>query len=205
MSSFFLFSASITLVLLSTLSLSTADLVDTDGDPIRSGKNYYIIPINTTTPTSGLTYYAQKEVQCPLYITKDKTENSGGTPVWIWTQKDEPGPISLDEPVSLIFESEYYTPCLELLAWGMTMDPSGRKVYITAGSGNTTAALYEHPFTITKKENSPTSTYELKYKTGTSLGLYEDDGLLGFAPNPTMVSFVKAGYFLELPTTSKIQ
>ncbi|KAK9757115.1 hypothetical protein RND81_01G140900 [Saponaria officinalis] len=199
----FLISASITLVLLSTLSVSTADLVDIDGDLIRSGKSYYIIPINTTTPTSGLTYYAQKEVQCPLYITKDKTENSGGTPVKIWTQKDEPGPISLDEPVSIIFEAEYFMPCVKLPAWGITIDPLGRKVYITAGRENT--ALDDYPFTITKKDSSSASTYELKYGTETSLGLYEDDGLLGFAPNPTMVSFVKAGYFLELPTTSKIQ
>ncbi|KAK9757122.1 hypothetical protein RND81_01G141900 [Saponaria officinalis] len=194
----FLFSASITLILLSILSVSTADLVvDIDGDPLYNGRNYYIIPVTTT---SGLTY-TQKQEECPLYITKEKTENSPGTPVTI-SSLVRTLFISTDQRLSLTFKG-FGTPCHKLLAWGIKIDPFGRKVYIAAGGENT---LDTYHFFITKKDSSSTSTYELKYGSGDnpSLGLYEDDGLLGLAPNPTLVSFKKADYYLELPTTSKI-
>ncbi|KAK9757121.1 hypothetical protein RND81_01G141500 [Saponaria officinalis] len=196
-----LFLASITLVLLSILSVSTADLVvDIDGDPIVNGRNYYIIPITTTTSTSGLTY-TQKQEQCPLYITKEKTENSPGIPVTI-SSLARTLFISTDKGVSLRFKG-FSTPCLKLQRWGISIDPFGRKVYITSGSENTRDA---YRFFITQKDSSSTSTYELKYGSeyNPSLGLYEDDGLLGLASNPTMVSFKKADDYLELPTTSKI-
>ncbi|KAK9757116.1 hypothetical protein RND81_01G141000 [Saponaria officinalis] len=198
----FLISASITLViLLSILSHSTADLVDIDGDPILNGGHYYIIPITTTTSTSGLTY-TEKEDQCPLYITKETTENSPGTPVKI-SSEARTLHISLDEPVSLTFQA--FASCLNLLAWDITFDPLGRKVYITAGGDQ--SSMDKYPFSIIKKDNSLASTYELKYGTGTNVVLYEDDGLLGliFTANSTMVSFKKTEYFLEFPTTSKIQ
>ncbi|KAK9757114.1 hypothetical protein RND81_01G140800 [Saponaria officinalis] len=174
---------------------------DIDGNPIFNEENYYIIPVTTTTSTSGLTY-TQKEEECPLYITKETTENSPGTAVSILS-KARTSFISLDESVSLTFQGSS-TPCHHLLAWDLTLDQFGH-VYITAGHDQ--FSMDNYLFTITKKDNFETSIYELKYGTGDSpiLGLYEDDGLLGFAPNPILVSFKKAGYFLELPTTSKIQ
>ncbi|KAK9757107.1 hypothetical protein RND81_01G140100 [Saponaria officinalis] len=72
MSSFLLFSASITLVLLSILPLSTAAyIVDVDGDPLLDGAKYYIVQITNTTSTSGLTHPKREGMSTLHYQRKN--------------------------------------------------------------------------------------------------------------------------------------
>ncbi|XP_074287468.1 kunitz-type trypsin inhibitor alpha chain-like [Silene latifolia] len=194
----FIFSTSITLVLLSIiLPLSTAYLVDIEGDPILNGRLYYIIP---TTTKSGLTY-TPKDKECPLYITVAKTENSPGTPV-IFSSPIQSRKISLDQPLSLSFRGP--PPCGSSLIWRESLDPLARKVYITTDGGEI-GALPNAPFSIHKTDKSLIPMYELLSTPPGGItsyvGLYEDDGLLGITENPTMVYFKKAFNVLGLSTS----
>ncbi|XP_074287495.1 trypsin inhibitor 1B-like [Silene latifolia] len=188
MSSFIIFTASITLVLISILPLSTAYPVDIDGDFIINEAEYYIIPINTT---SGLTYTQKREV-CPLYITPEKTENSPGTPVQISIPVISIV-IALDIPIVLNFKGP--TPCNDSLIWRQTLDPGSGKLYFTTGGVSTLPI--PQPFFVTKTDKSLKRMYELKFSPTPwaeeifNVGIHED-GLLGITEYPTTVYFKKA-------------
>ncbi|XP_074288046.1 chymotrypsin inhibitor 3-like [Silene latifolia] len=195
----FLFLASITLVLLSILPVSSADrALDSDGDPIINGREYYIIPISGT---SGLTY-TQKHFQCPLYITKEKTENSPGTPVKISVTINIRTVIYLDEPIGLAFKSP--TPCDDSPEWKQTWVTWDQNVYITTGGVRTVPDSL--PFFITETDMSSDFIYALKFSVSDSkevrfnVGLHEN-GLLGLTEYPILVKFKKAFNVLELSTS----
>ncbi|XP_074287476.1 trypsin inhibitor DE-3-like [Silene latifolia] len=203
MSSFLSSSASITLiVLLSILSFTTAfDLVDTDGDPIKNGGEYYIIP---KSGGGGLTYTHDI---CPHLIIQEKNESSPGTPVKIYTPV-LPDTIKLDQQISLSFKGP--TECGESLVWthtkkNVTNMLLAKRFYITAGKDPMPVHI---PFSITKTDKSLLPIYGLKYSISVgepsfNVGLFEDDGLLGITTDsPTRVFFKKAfKVHLELPTS----
>ncbi|XP_074287477.1 trypsin inhibitor 2-like [Silene latifolia] len=201
MSSFILSSASITLVLLSILSFTTAfDLVDIDGHPIKNGGEYYIIP---TSGGGGLTYTHDI---CPHLIIQEKDGDSPGTPIRVFSPVLA-GNITLDQQISLSFKGP--TECGKSLVWTHTKEKVtnmllAKRLYITAGKDPMPVHI---PFSITKTDKSLLPIYELKYSISVdepsfNVGLYEDDGLLGITDSPTRVSFKKAiKVHLELPTS----
>ncbi len=201
MSSFLHFPTTATLLILSLLSLSTAFVVDTDGDPLRNGGEYYI-----TVRTSGASLtYTQKNDVCPLFITPTEVESLRGTPVRIST------PlfilyIPVGTPVTLAFvSSSGTTPCEGSLEWKATLNPYFRKFFITTGGSDKPG---NWPFKITKRDRSLLPTYELQYCGSSTdkevcpdVGLFEEDGLLGITENPTTISFKKAFSVLEMSTS----
>ncbi|XP_074287473.1 kunitz-type trypsin inhibitor alpha chain-like [Silene latifolia] len=192
-----LFSASITLLLLSILPLSTPEeLLDTDGDPIYNGGQYYITSLNIYGSKGPITLQKTDDY-CPYYITADKTENSRGIPVRI-NSPYRTQFISFDQPVSMAFTGRM--PCHYSPVWGRTFDRYSRREYITIDGSNR-----YRPFIISKNDESDSYGIKVVSPDGniiSNVGFFEDNGLLGLTENSTAVTFKKAFYYANNPQLS---
>ncbi|KMS98968.1 hypothetical protein BVRB_3g067080 [Beta vulgaris subsp. vulgaris] len=127
---------SLTLLLIfSALSISTAFVLDTDGEPLVNGGQYYIIPQSAGIMGRGLTLISKPDASpCPLHITRDKDETSLGIPATI-TSPFKVEFITDSVPINIVFKD---TPniCVQSLAWQMIPDETTGQFYVaTGGSG----------------------------------------------------------------------
>ncbi|BAU02088.1 hypothetical protein LR48_Vigan213s000900 [Vigna angularis] len=67
----------------SNLPSASADLVDTDGNPIQNGGVYFITPVIVTGNGGGLEFAATGNETCPLSVVQNPNPFSNGFPVHI--------------------------------------------------------------------------------------------------------------------------
>ncbi|XP_010693990.2 trypsin inhibitor BvTI [Beta vulgaris subsp. vulgaris] len=208
MASIFLKSTITLLLIFSALSVATAFVLDTDGEPLFNQVNnsrYYILP-QTIGIGGGLTRTTKNpELPCPYYITRDNDETSSGMPLYISSPLRILF-IPLSSPVHISFE-EMTTICIqESMGWRVISDDSTGRLYVSTGAGRGPGR-----FTIEQAESeSSNNVYKIRYigaldsEAGAGdLGFFKEDGLLGITDDiPLTVVFKKAFDVPEETTTS---
>ncbi|KMT13681.1 hypothetical protein BVRB_4g080640 [Beta vulgaris subsp. vulgaris] len=191
MASIFLKSTTTALLLIfSTLCIATAVVIqDTDGDALRNGGQYYIIPVSAGFQ-GGLTLKSKADNSpCPLYITRDKVETSRGIPVTI-ASPYRIAIITSSIPIGIVFTN---TPnvCMQPLGWQVVADEKTGQSYVATG-GNGFGFNPTESFDIQQIEGN-NNVYKIRFAGESEVGFFEKDGLLGITNEiPLPVVFQKA-------------
>ncbi|XP_057543426.1 kunitz trypsin inhibitor 4-like [Amaranthus tricolor] len=201
MASIFLKSSTTILFIFSTLSIAAAAggfVLDSDGEPLFNGRQYYMIP-QTIGIGGGLTRTTKDDyTPCPYYVTRDKDETSNGMPLTISS------PLKIlylpeSSSVSIAFQ-EMITVCIQSMGWGVVPDDSAGKLYVATGGDNV-----NWKFLIKQaEEESRNNVYNIRIyneqsSKDSNVGFFEDDGLLGVTDDiPLKVMFKKAFDVIEL-------
>ena len=199
MASIFLKSTTTILFIFSVLFIVTEALVlDSDGEPVFNGGQYYMIPQNIGFG-GGLTRTTKDDyTPCPYYVTRDKDETSNGMPLTISS------PLKIlylpeSSSVSIAFQ-EMITVCIQSMGWGVVPDDLAGKLYVTTGGDNV-----NWKFLIKQAEGeSRNNVYNIRIyneqsSKDSNVGFFEDDGLLGVTDDiPLKVMFKKAFDVIEL-------
>ncbi|XP_010693620.2 kunitz-type trypsin inhibitor alpha chain [Beta vulgaris subsp. vulgaris] len=193
MASIFLKQTITLLLIFSALSISIASILDTDGEPLVNGGQYYIIPQSAGIMGRGLTLISKPDASpCPLHITRDKDETSLGIPVTI-TSPFKVEFITDSVPINIVFKD---TPniCVQSLAWQMIPDETTGQFYVaTGGSG----FLPTESFMVVKIGDK--NVYKMRYigefDETLYIGIFKKDGLLGSTNEiPLPVVFKKTSF-----------
>ncbi|XP_057249362.1 trypsin inhibitor 1B [Beta vulgaris subsp. vulgaris] len=204
MGSIFLKSTTTLLLIFSTLSIATAFILDTDGEPLFNSRKYYILP-QSLGFGGGLTRTTKNtDLPCPYYVTRDKDETSNGMPLII-SSPFRMLQIPLSSPVYIAFE-QMITVCIQSMGWRLIPDDSTGRSYVgTGASGFDLTQRFTIEHAGSEFENN---VYKIRYigesGEGRDVGFFKEDGLLGITDDiPLTVMFKKAFNVLE-ETTSRM-
>ncbi|XP_021769857.1 kunitz-type trypsin inhibitor alpha chain-like [Chenopodium quinoa] len=131
MASFLLPVAAVTLVLfvLSPVSSVAAPILDTDGDLVKNGGSYYIIPRLIGVGGLALTK-GNSSSPCPLFITQKLYSN--GLPV-LMSSPLKIGFLMTSMPIEFYFNREYAT-CNKELRWWVAEEDENNNSYVVVGA-----------------------------------------------------------------------
>ncbi|XP_021748572.1 trypsin inhibitor BvTI-like [Chenopodium quinoa] len=186
----FLPTAAITLLLLVLSPSPSVAIVDGDGDILRNGGYYYILPHSSSK--GGLTLTPAKDSSlCPLFITQDSS-NSRGLPVKISTVYRIPY-LSSGFPIDFSFDK--VTTCYKSPHWWVAPSDANNKSYVLVGASGPFKPTYYYNIVEAKTGKNVynikfchTSESEIKCKDVSIL----DDGMLGvIEDSPFPVTFEK--------------
>ncbi|CAO2832854.1 unnamed protein product [Amaranthus hypochondriacus] len=180
------FTSVIFMILFSALLISgnNAQITDTDGDLLRNGGKYFILPRDINV-NGGLTIASP----CPYYITRSKYEIHPGIPVTI-SSPFKIGVIPPGLPISISFDFIIIDTCMQSLTWQVIADESTGKSYVRTGGSGLSAN-----FSIFG--SGAGGSYKIIYNKadGGEVGFFEKDGLLGINTESSVpVVFKKAGF-----------
>ncbi|KMS98697.1 hypothetical protein BVRB_3g069460 [Beta vulgaris subsp. vulgaris] len=191
MASIFLKSTTTLILIFSALCIATAVILDTDGDALRNGGQYYIIP-RSLGFGGGLTLNSKAgNTPCPLYITRENDETSPGIAVTI-ASPARIGIITSSLPISIVF-NDIPNICMQPLWWQVIPDGTTGQSYVaTGGSG-----IPFNPTETFSIEPIEGNIYKIRNGVGSDqardVGFFENDGLLGITNDiPLPVVFRKA-------------
>ncbi|WOG93906.1 hypothetical protein DCAR_0313194 [Daucus carota subsp. sativus] len=189
------------LVALSTCSLAAADaspdpVRDMDGDILRPGVDYYILP-GVRGMGGGVTLGSTRNESCPLDVVQETFETDNGNLPLSFTMVD-PKKGVIRESTDLNVEFNGVTICIQSLVWKLD-NYDGEYVVSTRGvKGNPGAETLESWFKIEKYSNNykfvycPTVCDFCKPVCG-DIGISIKDGFrrLVLSDQPFMVMFLK--------------
>ncbi|XP_078166486.1 miraculin-like [Carex rostrata] len=131
---FLLFSISLLVTLLFfsfTSNAATLDSVrDTDGHPLISGKQYYIIPV-VRGHGGGLTMTTHNYLHCPLYVAQENMEVKKGIPLIFRPANPKDKVVRLSTDINIEFA--IITTCVMPTTWQLRNIEGAGKRYITTG------------------------------------------------------------------------
>ncbi|CAO2827754.1 unnamed protein product [Amaranthus hypochondriacus] len=184
----FLKSITALLLFFCALSIATAFVLDTDGEPLVNGGRYYIVP-QSIGVGGGLTRtLVTKITPCFYHITRDKDETSPGIPVRI-SSPFEITVINPGLPISIAFDDRIIDFCMRSMIWRVFADKTtGQSFVVTGGS------VSRPSFTIEETQEDTNYVYKIKsIVEQKDVGIFEKDGLLGITNEiPLPVLFKKA-------------
>ncbi|KAK7257124.1 hypothetical protein RIF29_30865 [Crotalaria pallida] len=116
------------------LSLTTPpalsqSVLDTNGNPLKRGTNYYIKP--AITDNGGRFTLINRNGSCPLYVGLENTDLPKGLPVTFTPYAKEDNVIKVNRDFKVSFSAS--TICVQSTEWllGQNDTKSGRRVIIT--------------------------------------------------------------------------
>lgn len=171
---------------------------DIDGKILRSGVDYYILPV-IRGRGGGLTMASVGKENCPLHIVQEQNELSNGLPLTFTPVNPKKGVIRVSVDHNIKFSSGNI--CGQSTLWNLQYDESaGRWVVGTGGvEGNPGKETLSNWFSIEKYEDDyklvycPTVCDFCKPVCGT-VGIYMEDGYrrLALSDVPFKVMFKRA-------------
>ncbi|XP_010693985.2 factor Xa inhibitor BuXI [Beta vulgaris subsp. vulgaris] len=192
MASIFLKSTTTLILIFSAFCIATAIILDTDGDALRNGGQYYILP-QSIGFGGGLTLKSKSGYSpCPLYITRENDETSPGIPVTI-ASPARIAIITSSLPISIVF-NDIPNICMQPLGWQVIPDGTTGQSYVaTGGSG----IPFNPTETFSIEQIGDNNVYKISNKAGSGeardVGFFEKDGLLGITNDiPLPIVFRKA-------------
>ncbi|KAI3705220.1 hypothetical protein L1987_75454 [Smallanthus sonchifolius] len=145
----------LTLLLFSTISLSLGQgspdpVLDTDGSLLRSGTEYYILPVFRGMG-GGLTLAPTRNESCPLDVVQADLEIDNGLPLTFTPVDPKKGVIQESTDLNIIFSA--LTICIQSNVW-MLEEYEGQRIVTGHGvSGNPGVDTLSNWFKIEKYED----------------------------------------------------
>ncbi|XP_054800944.1 trypsin inhibitor-like [Prosopis cineraria] len=102
---------SLFLLALPTSNLARDQLLDADGEMLRNGGSYYLLPAYSGNG-GGLELAKTVDETCPLTVVQARSETSRGLPATIWTPP-RIAFLSPRFPLNIEFEPRYLPPCYQ--------------------------------------------------------------------------------------------
>ncbi|GMI65904.1 ARABIDOPSIS THALIANA KUNITZ TRYPSIN INHIBITOR 5 [Hibiscus trionum] len=107
-------------------------VLDISGQELRTGVDYYVLPV-VRGRGGGLTLdSANNETLCPLFVVQEQLEVSTGLPLHFSPVNVEQGVIRESTDLNVIFN--VFTICIQSNVWSLVYDESLQK-YVVAISG----------------------------------------------------------------------
>ncbi|XP_057543424.1 kunitz-type trypsin inhibitor-like 2 protein [Amaranthus tricolor] len=175
------------LLFFSVLSIATAVILDTDGEPLVNGGRYFIVP-QSIGIGGGLTRtLVTKITPCFYHITRDKNETFPGILVKI-SSPFEITVINPGLPIRITFDDRIIDFCMRSMTWRVFADKTTGQSYVVTGG-----SVSQPSFTIEETQED-TNVYKIKsILDQKDVGFFEKDGLLGITNEiPLPVLFKKA-------------
>ncbi|KAG1355197.1 miraculin [Cocos nucifera] len=174
--------------LLSSLTTPAAAevVLDTDGNELRRGVEYYIYP-GITDVAGGLTL-ASRNHPCPLDVTLEVSPTSNGLPLTFLPADSDEDTINTSTDLNIVFSA--VTICVQSTVWKLDFDDTTRRYYVTTGgvTGNPGRETLDNWFKIESDRGAyklvfcPTVCDTCKPVCG-DLGVFREDGRLWLGIN----------------------
>ncbi|KDP27288.1 hypothetical protein JCGZ_07961 [Jatropha curcas] len=118
------------LVMATTAMAQSTTILDTNGQPLTSGVEYYVLPAATDT-AGGLTL-VNRTGSCPFYVGQEplSTVVSQGLPV-VFTPNDGDSVVREDIPFTVAFSAS--TTCVQSTGWRVENDEEVSRTFIVTG------------------------------------------------------------------------
>uniref|UniRef100_A0A1D1YI62 Miraculin n=1 Tax=Anthurium amnicola TaxID=1678845 RepID=A0A1D1YI62_9ARAE len=192
------------LLFLSTFAAPADPVLDSDGNELRPGVEYYVLPSPGTG--GGLTLAGRNGSTCPLYVAKETSEVSPGLPVAFFPLDEGEDTVRLTTDANVVFSAS--TVCVQSTAWrlGGPDGPTGRSYVTTGGVVRNPGRETLSNWFMVEKVGDESSSYKLVFcpqpevcrdcgrpRCG-DLGFFAEDGRawVGFGGSPFSVMFKKA-------------
>lgn len=172
---------------------------DTNGDKVRAGTNYYILPVFRGRG-GGLTMGRRGKKTCPLDVVQDKYEVSKGLPLTFTPVNSKKGVVRVSTDLNIKFSAA--STCVQSTVWKLDSYDEWRKQwFVTTGgvAGNPGRETISNWFKIEKNGNDynlrfcPTVCNYCKVQCR-NVGIYIDEGgvrRLALSDVPFKVNFQK--------------
>ncbi|KAE9592860.1 hypothetical protein Lal_00028988 [Lupinus albus] len=173
-------SLTFTLWLFMVTSTLSQSVIDTNGNPLKRGKEYYIKP--AITDNGGRFTLINRNNSCPLYVGLENTDTPKGLPVIFTPFAKEDNVIKLNRDFKVSFSAS--TTCVQSTYWklGQNDTKSGRRLIITGIDEGS----YSNYFRVVEGKNAgiyniqwcPTDLCATcRFICGTASGLREGGGV----------------------------
>lgn len=120
-------------IILSFITIATADTIavlDTDGDVLKPGIEYYIVP-GITDVAGGLTL-ASRNGSCPLSVAQAPRGGGDGFPVIFTPANPNAKTVNIGEDTNIAFSA--VTICIQSTVWRLTgPDEVSKWFYVSTG------------------------------------------------------------------------
>nr|5YH4_A Chain A, mirauclin-like protein [Vitis vinifera] len=173
-------------------------VLDTEGKQLRSGVDYYILPV-IRGRGGGLTLASTGNENCPLDVVQEQHEVSNGLPLTFTPVNPKKGVIRVSTDHNIKFSAS--TICVQSTLWKLEYDESSGQRFVTTGGveGNPGRETLDNWFKIEKYEDDyklvfcPTVCDFCKPVCG-DIGIYIQNGYrrLALSDVPFKVMFKKA-------------
>nr|CAN65022.1 hypothetical protein VITISV_027379 [Vitis vinifera] len=173
-------------------------VLDTEGKKLRSGVDYYILPVFRGRG-GGLTLASTGNESCPLDVVQEQQEVSNGLPLTFTPVNPKKGVIRVSTDHNIKFSAS--TICVQSTLWKLEYDESSGQWFVTTGGveGNPGRETLDNWFKIEKYEDDyklvfcPTVCDFCKPVCG-DIGIYIQNGYrrLALSDVPFKVMFKKA-------------
>ncbi|KAJ7975423.1 Kunitz trypsin inhibitor [Quillaja saponaria] len=117
-------------------SVGQAQVLDTNGNPVEWGKNYYILPFIREPLGGGLILGSHNNRSCPLYVTQELSDVEKGLTVVFSPRISGLPTVSILDPLIITTTSPNIATCEILLVWLLV--PQNRLWLVSTG-GNSAA------------------------------------------------------------------
>lgn len=133
------------------ISAATNQVLDIDGQQLRTGKDYYILPV-VRGNGGGLKLYSGRTSQCPLDVVQEGGELNRGVPVTFLPVNHTETTIKESTDLNIKFSGG--SICKESTVW--RLDAASSQLFISTGGvvGNPGRATLSNWFRIDKLEGS---------------------------------------------------
>ncbi|XP_050896406.1 kunitz type trypsin inhibitor 106 [Lathyrus oleraceus] len=165
-------------------------VLDTKGNPLESGKEYYIKP--AITDSGGRFTLISRNTSCPLYVGQENTDLGKGLPVIFTPFAKEDKVVKVGRDFKVIFSAS--SICVQSTEWkvGDRDSKSGRRLIIT-GTDRYNYFRIGKTQGIYNIEFCPSVCNTCRFACGTLGGLHENGKiLLALDGNKLPVEFIKA-------------
>ncbi|KAI4323083.1 hypothetical protein L6164_022718 [Bauhinia variegata] len=183
---------------IAALAQDNAPVLDTKGDPLLVGEEYYIEP--AITDVGGRVTLVDRDGNCPLYVGQQNGAGSEAYPVIFRPFAEDESVVRVNRDTKIIFSA--ITLCIQSTEWllGQNDTESGRRLIITGNRGDERQG--GNYFRVTESQIGG-NIYNLewcpveacpfcRFICGTAGGLFEDGKiLLALDGNVLPVMFVK--------------
>ncbi|XP_058773578.1 kunitz type trypsin inhibitor 106-like [Vicia villosa] len=166
-------------------------VLDTKGNPLVSGKEYYIKP--AITDSGGRFTLISRNTSCPLYVGQENTDLGKGLPVIFTPFAKEDKVIKIERDFKVKFSAS--SICVQSTEWKVSGDSiNGRRLIITGTDRYNYFRIAKTQFGgIYNIEFCPSVCSTCRFACGTLGGLRENGKILqALDGNKLPVEFIKA-------------
>ncbi|KAK6148558.1 hypothetical protein DH2020_019470 [Rehmannia glutinosa] len=148
---FILFSTIYTNSLLCTAAEQPSPVLDINGNKVRAGLDYYILPV-IRGRGGGLTLATTGNNTCPLSVVQEQMEVKNGLPLTFTPVNAKKGVVRESTDQNIKFSA--VSTCVQSTVWKLDYEESSGKYFITAGGveGNPGRETISNWFKIEKHE-----------------------------------------------------
>ncbi|KAL6583648.1 hypothetical protein OROMI_002937 [Orobanche minor] len=151
-----LFSIYYTISLLSAPAAAAAEqpspVLDTDGNQVRAGADYYILPV-VRGRGGGLTLSPARNKTCPLNVVQEQSEVKNGLPLTFRPVNPKKSVVRVSTDQNIKFSAA--TTCVQSTVWSLEYDESNGEYLIGTGGveGNPGGGTVSNWFKIEKYDD----------------------------------------------------